>query len=129
MKYNINSVHAHTINTRDANRLNKLVLKTSSIARAGVLDSGCGCGEGRMSRKLDSILESSPHPLYDEPMEIRHQFNNQLIPPSQTTQRLVSGSVSESVHWAGRRHAQQSELDQQHKNFKTFKVLLLRLDP
>ena len=46
LKYNIKSVHAHSyINTRDAHRLNELVLETRSVdAELNFLESGGGCG-------------------------------------------------------------------------------------
>ena len=62
------------INTRDANKINKLVQKAGSVV--GIkLDNLEAVAEERTRRKLDAILRNPSHPLYDELQQMGSTFS------------------------------------------------------
>ena len=84
------------INTRDANKINKLVRKAGSVV--GIkLDNLEAVAEERTRRKLDAILRNPSHPLYDELQQMGSTFSHRLIPPRHTTKRLGQSFVPVAI--------------------------------
>ena len=89
---------------------NKLVRKAGFVVGAE-LENLEAVAEERTRRKMDAILESPSHPLYDELAQMGSTFSHRLIPPRHTTKRLVP------VLCASSHQAPQPRTDPPHNNF------------
>ncbi|XP_010777592.1 protein kinase C alpha type [Notothenia coriiceps] len=73
------------VKTADANRLNKLIRRAGSVLGVDQ-ESLAVVSEGRMLRKLLSILDNGSHPLHATLVSYRSTFSHRMISPITTTQ-------------------------------------------
>ena len=84
------------INSRDTNKLNKLVRKASSVVGVELVRLEVVAERG-MRRKLAAILVNPSHPLYEELAKMRSTFSHRLIPPRHSTNRLGQSFIPAAI--------------------------------